>query len=140
MKAMTYLLQVYKLEQMIERKKSEAAYWKGMAGNTSIPTDSEPVQTSSGKQKMADCVDKYVDLNAEIYADTCRLMDIRQEVINTIRLLEAVEYNVLFEKYILHKCYKEIAVTHGKSYSWVTTTRGRAIKNLQKILDRRSKI
>ena len=98
----------------------------------------ERVQSSGAKSKMADAIDKCVDMEQEIDSLIDMLIEVKREVIQTIEKLEsAVEYDVLHMRFIQHKTLEEIADHYGRSYDWVTTTQGRAFVNVQKILNAR---
>ena len=136
-KAQEYLEQVDKLNAMIENKMSESAQWRGIALGITSTTEGDRVQSSSSQQKMADAVDRVVDLQAEINSMIDRLIDLKQEIIRTIEQLNATEYDVLHKRYIQGMTFDEIGAVKDKSKSWATTVHGRALQNLNKILDER---
>lgn len=137
MKAKEYLQQIRKLDRLIENKCYEADHWKSVACGTSTYSDGERVQSSGSKQKMADAIDRYIDLQAEIDAEIDRLVAMKREVIKTIEVLPEKEYDVLHKFYVQGMTFDEIADYHGKSYSWATSVHGRALVNLQRVLDER---
>lgn len=140
MKAKEYLLQVKKLDRMINNKLIEIEMWKSIASGTSAKADGERVQSSSNQQKMEDAICKYISIESELDADIDRLVNIKMEVISTIEQLKVDEYDVLHKEYIQYKELDEIAEDMEKTYSWVTTIKGKALKNLQDILDERELI
>ena len=133
MKAKDYLGQIKKIDRLIDNKLAEVEHWKAVASGTTAQSEGERVQAMGSKQKMADAVARYMDMEAEINAD--RLVDIRQEVIKTIEQLPAIEYDVLHKIYVQYKEFYEIADVMKKSYSWVTTIHGRGLAKVQKIID-----
>lgn len=137
MNAKLFLRQLRKLDRMIENKLIEKDQWKNIASGTSSPALGEKVQTSSNPQKMADAVCKYIDMEYEIdkYIDT--LVDAKNDVINVIEQLDATEYDILHKRYVQYLELVDIADMYGKTYSWVTTVHGRALQNVQTILDQR---
>lgn len=86
---------------------------------------------------MADAVCRYVDMEKEIDADIDRLVDAKREVIEVIEQLSAVEYDVLHKVYVQYMTFDQIADIYDRSYSMITTIHGRALKNVQKILEDR---
>lgn len=138
-KAQEYLEQVDKLNAMIENKMAEVAQWRDVALGITSNSEGERVQSSGSKQKMADSLDRVVDLQAEINALIDRLIDLKQEIIRTIELLNATEYDVLHKRYIQGMTFDEIGAAKGKSKSWATTVHGRALQNLNMILDERER-
>lgn len=135
MKAKDYLGQIQKIDRLIENKQAEAEHWKEIATSCTAQSDGERVQSSGSKQKMADAVCRYMQAEAEIVAAIDQLMDTRKEVIKTIEQLHTTEYDVLHKIYVQYKNFYEVAALLEKSYSWVTSVHGRALANLQKILD-----
>lgn len=135
MKAKDYLLQLKKLDKLIENKLAEKAQWKAIALNTTASMDGERVQTSGSQQKMADAVDRCVDIDREIDSRVDELVNARREVIATIEQLPATQYDVLHKMYVQYWNFQDIADDYDKSYSWATTVHGRALQNLQDILN-----
>lgn len=139
MKSKEYLLQIRKLDTMINNKQTEVDHWKAVAEGTGAWSDGERVQSSGNKQKMASAVDRYVDIQAEITDDIDKLIRLKREVIKTIEPLPEKEYDVLHKFYVQGMTFEDIADFHERSYSWATSVHGRALANLQKILDGREK-
>ena len=99
--------------------------------------DGERVQSSGGKSKMANAVEKCVDMEAEIDGLVDKLIDVKKEVIHAIEQLDSpTEYDVLHRRYIQFLSLQDIADHYRKDYGWATTTHGRALKSLQEILDK----
>ena len=137
MKAKEFLSQLEKLDRLIENKLIEKEQWKSIATGTTAKFGSERVQSSGSQQKMADAVCKYVDLEAEINADIDKLVDTRKNIIETIEMLEAEKYDLLHKVYVQGFTLDEVAAMYGNSYSWATTLHGRALKDVEKILEER---
>ena len=137
MKAKEYLLQIRKVDRLIENKVAEIDQWKAIATGTTAYSEGDRVQSSGSKEKMADAVARYLDMENEINADIDRLIDIKQEVISTIEQLQTDEYDILHKIYVQFKSFQEVAAEKGKSYSWVTSKHGRGLASLQRILDER---
>lgn len=137
MKAKEYMLQVQKLDTIIENKLAEVERWRDIATGTTAQSEGDRVQATGSKQRMADAVVQYVTIQAEINADIDRLADLKKEIIKTIESLSVDEYDILHKVYVQQMTLQETASMKDKSYSWVTTMHGRALANLQKILDER---
>jgi hypothetical protein len=136
MDAKEYLRQVEKLDLRIKNKLIEQQQWRDIALGITANMDGERVQSSGTKSKMADAIDKCVDMGAEIDSLVDNLIEIKKEVIQTIeRLDSATEYDLLHRRYIQGMDLQEIADHYGKEYGWATTTHGRALKNVQALLD-----
>lgn len=138
-RAQEYLEQVDKLNAMIENKAAEVKQWRDVALGITTNTEGERVQSSGSQQKMSDAIDRVVDLQAEINSMIDRLIGLKQEIIKTIELLNATEYDVLHKRYIQGMTFDEIGAVKNKSKSWATTVHGRALQNLNVILDERER-
>jgi septation ring formation regulator EzrA len=137
-KAQDFLRQVRKLDLQITNKLIEKQQWRDIALGITANMDGERVQSSGGKSKMADAVNKCVDIEAEIDNLVDRLMDVKKEVIQAIEQLDSpTEYDVLHRRYIQFQGLQDIADHYRKDYGWATTTHGRALKSLQEILDKK---
>ena len=134
-----YLLQIKKIDTVIENKIAEAQHWKDVALGITSYSDGERVQSSGSLQKMSDAVCRYVVLEEEVNAEIDKLVKKRKEIIATIEKLPVTEYNVLFQIYINHKDFQQVADAEDKSYSWATTVHGRALRNLKRVLDERNR-
>lgn len=152
-KAKDFLLQVEKLDRLIENKLIERQQWQSIAmgvtsggesvlvkvnGKTELQ-NMEKVQSSGNPQKMSDAIIKYIEIDAEI--DRCIefYVDTRKDVIEVIEKLPAQEYDLLHKVYIQHITLAEAADAYNTTYSNVTTVHGRALKMLQNILNERNK-
>jgi septation ring formation regulator EzrA len=137
-KAQDFLRQVRKLDLQITNKLIEKQQWRDIALGITANMDGERVQSSGGKSKMADAVNKCVDIEAEIDNLVDRLIDTKKEVIQAIEQLDSpTEYDVLHRRYIQFQGLQDIADHYRKDYGWATTTHGRALKSLQEILDKK---
>lgn len=137
MRAKDYLNQISKIDRLIENKFAEMEHWKAIATGTTAYSEGDRVQSTGSKEKMADAVARYLDMEGEINADIDRLIDKKQEVISTIEQLNVDEYDILHKIYVQFKTFQEVAAEKGKSYSWVTSKHGRGLANLQRILEGR---
>ena len=138
MKAQEFLRQVRKLDLQITNKLIEQQQWKDIALGITANMDGERVQSSGAKSKMANAVEKCVDMEAEIDSLIDKLIDTKKEVIQAIERLDSpTEYDILHRRYIQFLSLQEIADHYRKDYGWATTTHGRALKSLQEILDKK---
>ena len=136
MKAQDFLRQVRKLDLQITNKLIEKQQWRDIALGITANMDGERVQSSGAKSKMADAVNKCVDIESEVDGLIDKLIDVKKEVIQAIEQLDSpTEYDVLHRRYIQFMSLQDIADHYKKDYGWATTTHGRALKSLQEILD-----
>ena len=138
-KAQIFLKQVEKLDTIIRNKLIEKEQWKDIALGITAHSDGERVQSSGSKQKMADAIERCIDMDNEINQLIDRLVDTKKEVSSVIEQLNATEYDVLHKIYIQYLSLYDVADMKGKTYSWVTTVHGRALQNVMKLLNEREK-
>ena len=135
------LEQVEKLDAMIKNKLIEQQQWKEVALGITANMGGERVQSSGTKSKMADAVEKCIDIEAEINNLIDKLIDAKREAIALIEQVDsAVWYNILHMRFIQYRDLSEIAAYYGKEYDWATSTQGRALANVQKIIDKRKSL
>lgn len=132
--AKVYLLQLRKLNLIIENKLAERQQLRDMALSITARSDGDRVQSSGSHQKMASAVDKLVDLEREIDTAVDAFIDKRKEIIATIESLSPSHYDVLFNLYVQNMSLSAYAELRGKEYTWASTIKGRALQALQTIL------
>lgn len=135
MKAQEFLRQYEKQVTIIASCWAEVAKWKDVAYSVTGCTEGERVQSSGSKQKMADAVVSYSDIQADIKQRIAEAKAIQNEIVRKIAQLKEPEYYVLHSVYILGMQFKEVAASKNKSVSWATSLHGTALANLQAILD-----
>jgi DNA-directed RNA polymerase specialized sigma subunit len=142
LKAQEFLEEYGKQQTIIASCWEEDARWKDVAHGVTGHTDGVRVQSSGSKQKMADAVISYCDIEADIKERIAEAREIQNKIVRKISQLKEPEYFVLHGVYILGKQYKEVAASRNppKSTSWATSTHGTALLNLQKILDAETKV
>ncbi len=136
MDAKSYLRQVESLDVRIQNKLIERQQWRDIALGITASVGGERVQSSGSQQKMADAIVKCVDMEAEINSLIDSLIATKKDVISTIEQLDSpTEYDILHKRYIQFMPLQEIADRYKREYTTITTTHGRALKNVQNILD-----
>lgn len=134
--AQVFLEQPEKLDAIISNKLVEKRQWRDLALGITAHMDGERVQSSGSKSRMADAVERCIDVEAEIDELIDKLIAVKQNVIETIERLDSpMEYALLHDRYIKYISLQGIADKYGKEYTWATTTHGRALKSVQAILD-----
>lgn len=137
MDAKCFLRQAERLDTRIRNKLIEQQQWRDIALGITANMSGERVQSSGAKSKMAEAIDKCVDMEREINSLIDELIDIKKEVVATIEQVEnPTEYDVLHKRYIQNMQLQDIADCYGREYGWATTTHGRALKSVQIILDK----
>lgn len=135
MTAQEYLEQIAALDELIKSKVQYIGRLKDEAKRTSVKFEGERVQSSGSKQKMANTIVKYVDIEQGELKD---LYEKRQEIINTMKKLPYKDYDVLFKVYVLGYQLDAIAERYHRSYSWAQKAHKNALNAMQKILKERT--
>lgn len=134
--AQQLLESVEMVDAIVENKLIEQRQWKDIALGITANMDGERVQSSGSTSKMQDALAKCIDMESEIDSAVDKLIDKKREVLHIIEQLNSpTEYKVLHKRYIQFKALWQIAEDYDRDYGWVTTTHGRALKNVQAILD-----
>lgn len=114
MTAKEYLNQAYRLDQRIRSKQEQIASLNDLVTDCSATLTGMPRNPNRGGSRMADAVAKIVDLQNEVAADMEHLVELKAEIIATIKAVDCIEYQLILEKrYISGKSWPEIAVDLG---------------------------
>lgn len=137
MNAKEFLMQVVKLDLLIENKMAEAQQWRDIANNTTVNMSGERVSSSGDNDTVANAICKYMDLEIEITKQIDKLIAAKREVLSVIEQLKPTDYDVLHKHYIQGITFGDLSIIWGCSYSAVTSRHNRAVVSVQKILDSR---
>lgn len=141
MDAKDFLREAEKIDLRIKNKLIEKQQWRDIALGITANMEGERVQSSGTQSKIEDAICKCIDMESEIDELIDRLIAVKKEIVSTIEKLDnAVEYNILHMRYIQYIDLQQIAEYYHKDYGWATTTHGRALRNVQSILDGKKKV
>lgn len=137
-KAQLYLERVEMIDEIVQNSLVEQRQWHDLALSITSNMGGERVQSSGTKSKMADALNKCIDMEEKIADKVDRLAAEKQEIVSTIEKVSSpIFYSVLHKRYIQYMSLQEVADHYKKSYDWIKTTHGRAISNVQRILEKR---
>lgn len=109
-----YLGQAYRLDQRINSKLEQVASLNELAMKATSTLTGMPKNPNRATSRMADAVDKIIDLQAEINHDIDCLVDLKREIVTAIKLINNTEYQTLLEKrYLCFETWEQIAVDMG---------------------------
>ena len=137
MNAKEFLLQIKKLDKLIENKLVEIQQWKDIATNSTTNMTGEKVDSTPNPRRTEDAICKYLDLESEAQKDFDRFIKAKNDAISVIEQLNATEYDFLHKVYVQDFTLQDVADKYDMSYNWATTTHGRALKHVQIILNKR---
>lgn len=143
MKAKDYLLNIEKIDMQIVNKTIEINLLidklKMVAESTTSNNEGERVQSSGSKEKMADAIACYTDLEEELKQYVADKTEEKNEILKTIESFPIGEYELLHKIYVQGFTLKEISIQKSCAYSTITSLHGYAMKRLQKVLNDREK-
>lgn len=133
MQAKQYLMRIVFLDCMIRENEEKVKNLKELAENRTSSLNANKVQATPSKEKMADAVCNYIMLEKHIQECEAK----KQEIIDTISLLNPYESAVIYQRYANDKSLGEISRIMHRSYSWVAKVHSSGIKGIQAILDKK---
>lgn len=135
MNAINYLRKIQKIDALIENTDAEREKWFAMATSITTSYGGEKVQSSGSQQKMADMTEWIVELDRKLE----RLKAERQEIIDTIEMLDCSSYDILHKLFVQGKDICALCDIYMKSMSSVKRKYRKALKQMQELLDEREK-
>ena len=133
MNAEQYLKRIKTLQRKIRNKKCRLKQYDDRYTPKSVSYDQERVQ-STHKNLNENASINAIDLEMEIKAHEKELAEI-ESTLNLLAEIDADAYFVLYQIYVLHKAYKQIAAeADNKSASWVSNKRRTGLNSLDEIL------
>ena len=137
MRSKEYLLQIYKLDKLIQAKLDEIQRLKSSAISSSMPV-TEKVQSSPRGDRLEKTVAAYVDMEGELYQDLIDIQAQRREILDTMAMLPGIEYAIIYDLYVNYLPINIVEEKMDRSYSFVSKRHSRGLKRIQEILDERN--
>ena len=138
MSAKDYLLEIKRLDTLIQNKTAEKKKWEAVTMDRATiitsSTEGERVQSSGSKQRMADTVDSGIDRVRRIEKRIKELYEKMDAIIAIIDGLPEPESDILHKVYVQYMSLKEVAASRNEAYSTVATNHGVALKMVSDIL------
>lgn len=136
MTAKEYLQQIRKADIMINNKIEEIKSINELLTKTT-PTPSDGTSSGGGgsSDRMSERIAKKLDIEAETNAEIDKLVDLKREALRKIEQLEANKMDVLYKKYFQFKTWETIACEMSYTYQWVCELHGRALQDLNGVLN-----
>lgn len=136
MTAKEFLSQAKYLDARINSKIRQVSDLNDLATNATSALTGMPHNPNHGRSTMADCVAKIVDLQAEINADIDALVDLKREILETIKGLENVEYQTILERrYLCFETWEKIADSMNYEIRYLHKLHGKALECVKGLLD-----
>lgn len=134
MNSKEYLSQAYRIDQRITSKIEQVQSLRDLAEKATTTLSDMPRNPSPNIHRMQDFIAKALDLESEINADLCHLIDTKREIVTVIKCVENRELQTLLEmRYLCFKTWEEIAVEMHFDLRWVYRLHGRALDEVDAI-------
>ena len=131
MTAKEYLSQAYRLDKRIDSKIEQLKSLNLLATKCTSTLSDMPKSQSISNSRLEDTVVKIVDLQEEINMDIDSLVDLKRDIVKTIKSVQNPEYQIILElRYLCFKTWEEIAVQMNCSIDNVFKIRKNALKSV----------
>ncbi|MFR3337785.1 MAG: DUF1492 domain-containing protein [Ruminococcus sp.] len=131
MTAKEYLSQAYRLDNRIDSKIEQLKSLNLLATKCTSTLSDMPKSQSISNSRLEDTVVKIVDLQEEINMDIDSLVDLKRDIVKTIKSVQNPEYQIILElRYLCFKTWEEIAVQMNCSIDNVFKIRKNALKSV----------
>lgn len=131
MTAKEYLSQARYLDARINSKISQVDRLNDLATSATSVLTGMPHSPNKATSKMADVVDKIVDLQAEINRDIDKLVDLKKEMRDVIGAIPDVEQQTILEqRYLCFLKMEQIAVDMGYSIQHLYRLHDEALRKI----------
>ncbi len=129
MTAKEYLGQAYRLDQRINSKLEQIRSLRDLTTKATATMSDMPFSGSRNVYRMQDIISKIVDLENEINRDIDALVDLKREMVTTIKAVTDPECQTLLElRFLCFKTWEQIAVEMDYSIQHIYRLRDRALK------------
>ena len=95
--ARNYLMRAYRIEQRIENKLEQISHLNDMATKATSIISDMPGSPNRNIHRMEDVIVKIVDIKAEIHADMLELVDLKKEIMDSIKGVADPELQLILE-------------------------------------------
>ena len=114
MTAKEYLNQAYWLDRRIDSKLAQLSSLKDLATKATNVMSDAVVSHTRNLHSLQDVVAKMIDMQSEINADIDHLVDLKQEIMHTIKSVKNPEQQTLLElRYLCFKNWEFVAEEMG---------------------------
>lgn len=132
MTAKEYLSQARYLDARINTKIKQLEALNTLATSVTSVLTGMPHSPNKATSKMADIVDKIVDLQAEINRDIDALVDLKGEMRSKLEMVPAEDYKAILEmRYLCFMSWEQIASNLGLSVPYTYKLHDRALKGFE---------
>ena len=110
MTAKDYLSQAWRVDRVINAKLAQVRSLRELATRATATWSEIPVTGSRNFQRMEDIIAKILDLESEINADVLNLVDLKRDIVATVKAVADEDCRTLLElRYLAFQSWGEIA-------------------------------
>lgn len=136
MTAKEYLNQARYLDLRINSKIAQIDHLNDLATHVTSTISDMPRNTSPDPSRMETTICKIVDLEQEISEDLGQLMDLKRDLQQVVDGVSRPEYQVILQKrYLEMEQWEDIAGDMNYDVRYVQKLHGRALADVQELLD-----
>ena len=129
MTAKEYLNQAYRLDQRINSKLEQVMSLRELTTKATATMSDMPSGGSRNVYRMQDIIAKIVDLENDINHDIDELVDLKRDMVATIKAVSDPECQTLLElRFLCFKTWEQIAVEMDYSIQHIYRLRDKALK------------
>ena len=136
MTAKEYMEQARYLDMQINSKIEQVRTLNELATKVTTVYSDMPHSPNRNTGRMEETIAKIIDLEHEIDRDIDALVDLKQEIIHIVNSIESAEYRTTLEmRYLQFKKWEQIALSMSTNLRWVYRMHGRALNEIQQIIN-----
>ena len=134
MNAKEYLKQAFYLDKRINSKLEQVESLNALATKATSTLSDMPKSPNQGSSKLEDTIVKIVDLQEEINRDIDKLVDLKAEMVGTIKQIQDKELQVILEKrYLCFETWEKIAVDMNYDIRHIHRLHNRGLKEISSL-------
>jgi len=135
MTAKEFLSRAYQIDQRINSKLEQVQSLRTLATKATATLSDMPKRATPNAHSMEDNIIKMLDLESEINADINELMDIKKDIVSTLKNVSETEHRTLLElRYLCCRTWEEIAAEMRYSVRSIHRLHGDALSECNKII------
>ena len=136
MTAKEYMEQARYLDMQINSKIEQVRSLNELATRVTTVYSDMPHSPNRNTSRMEETIAKIIDLESEIDRDIDALVDLKREIMRVVNSIESAEYRSILEmRYLQFKKWEQIALQMSTDLRWVYRMHGRALNEVQKIIN-----
>ena len=136
MTAKEYMEQARYLDMQINSKIEQVRSLNELATRVTTVYSDMPHSPNRNTSRMEETIAKIIDLESEIDRDIDALVDLKREIMRVVTSIESAEYRTILEmRYLQFKKWEQIALQMSTDLRWVYRMHGRALNEVQKIIN-----